>query len=272
MSFVIKIFHNYRPQPILVQLGPIFIHFYGFLIVLAIIFGFYLVWRLTKKYQIKIDLDELLGLAVYLIIFGIIGARLYHVLTEINYYIFRPWEIFYLWQGGLGIFGALIADLIFLYFYTKKKKYSFWLIPDLLAPALAIGEAIGRIGNWFNQENFGRPTSLPWGIPIEQVYRPSNYILQEYFHPTFLYQLFWNIVVFIILLWLLNKVKMGRGLIFAWYLVLYSVGRFIIEFIRINYQPIFFGLRFAQVACLIFFGLGLYLVFNSRGRNLSTNN
>ncbi|MDD2646575.1 MAG: prolipoprotein diacylglyceryl transferase [Patescibacteria group bacterium] len=272
MSELVKIFHNYRPQPILVQLGPIFIYFYGVLIVFAIIFGFYLTWKLIKKYRINISFDELVNLTIYLIIFGLIGARLYHVLTEINYYIAKPWEIFYFWQGGLGIFGALIANFIFLFFYGRKRGYSLWFILDLLAPALLLGEAIGRFGNWFNQENFGYPTSLAWGIPIELIYRPIQYVSFEYFHPTFFYQFIWNIFVLIFLIFIIKKIKMGRGLIFGWYLVLYSLGRFIIEFLRVNYQPMILDLRLAQLVCLLLFASGLYLIFFRKTRKLSTIN
>jgi len=264
---LVKFFHSYRPQPIISQLGPISIHWYGLLIVVAILIGFYLTSWLIKKYNLPISQDEFLTLTIYLILVAILGARLYHILSEINYYWLRPLEIFYLWQGGLGIFGAMIASVIFLYFYAKKKKWSWWLMLDLLTPAVVLGEAIGRWGNWFNQENFGRPTNLSWGIPIDIWHRPTEYLSQFFFHPTFFYQFTWNLILFIVLLILFKRLNPGRGFIFAIYLIGYSLGRFLIEFLRINPQPMFLGLRLAQVVCLILFVIGILILACRRQKN-----
>lgn len=250
--------HTYRPSPILFKLGILAIHWYGLLIAIAVIIGLFLTIKFTQKY--RIEKEKIFDLAFYLIIFGFFGARIYHVLSEINYYRLHPLEIFYVWQGGLGVFGALIVGIIVLFFYSRKHQLSFWLIADILVPSFVLGEAIVRWGNWFNQENFGRPTNLPWGIPIDWQNRPLEYLNSEYFHPCFLYQFLWNLVIFIFLIVLIKKIKFGSGLILSIYLITYSIGRFLIEFLRINYQPIFLGLRLAQVMTILIFLFGVLLL------------
>src|SRR3990167_4879685 len=160
-------------------------------------------------------------LAFGLVVSGLVGARLYHVLNEWSYYWAHPLRIFAVWNGGLAIHGALIAGLIFLWFYTKRQStsylpsdamhqalqagklpatsYLFWLL-DLLAPAVLLGQAIGRWGNYFNQELFGYPTSLPWSIPISLENRPLAFQTANYFHPTFLYESLWDLMGFVLLL------------------------------------------------------------------------
>ena len=269
---LINFLHNYWPQPIIVQLGPVFIYWYGLLVMTAILVGLWLTIKLDKKYQLGLGQEKIFNLAIWLIIVGAIGARLYHVLSDINYYWLRPLEIFYLWRGGLGIFGAVIAGIIFLYFYARRQGWSVWLFLDLLAPAIILGEAIGRWGNWFNQENFGWPTNLSWGIPIDILHRPGEFLAQKFFHPTFLYQFFWNVIIFIFLLWLMKRWRPGTGMIVAFYLIFYSMGRFLIEFLRTNAQPMFFGLRLAQIVCLIFFLVGIIVLINRDRQKLSTGN
>ena len=273
MSFgLIKFLHNYRPQPIVVQLGPISIYWYGLLVVVAIFVGLFLTIKLDKKYKLGLGQEKIFDLAIWLMIAGIVGARLYHVLSEINYYWSRPFTIFYLWRGGLSIFGAVAVGIIFLYFYARQRGWSIWLILDLLTPAVVLGEVIGRWGNWFNQENFGRPTNLSWGIPIDVLRRPAEFLAQNFFHPTFLYQFFWNVIIFIILLLVMKRWRPGNGLVLAFYLIFYSVGRFLIEFLRVNAQPVFFGLRLAQAVCLIFFIAGIVILIYRKRRRLSTDN
>ena len=235
--------------------------------------------KLDKKYQLNLGRENIFNLAIWLIIFGIIGARLYHVFSEINYYLptdqagwSRPLEMFYLWQGGLGIFGAVIAGIIFLYFYAWRQRRSIWLFLDLLAPAIIMGEAVGRWGNWFNQENFGRPTDLTWGIHIDILHRPAEYLSQNFFHPTFIYQFFWNLIILVILLLLIKRWRPGSGIITGFYFILYSVGRFLIEFLRVNAQPMFLGLRLAKIVCLIFFLIGIIILFGRNSKKLSTGN
>lgn len=262
LNSIFNFFHTYQPQPVIFRLGLFSIHWYGLLMVAAIFIGLFLTIKLIKKYGI--EKEKIFDLALYLIIFGFVGARIYHILSEINYYRFHPLEIFYIWQGGLGSYGALIAGILVLYFYGRKHQLSFWLMADILTPAFVLGEAIVRWGNWFNQENFGRPTNQPWGIPIAWQNRPIEYLENEYFHPTFLYQSIWNLAIFIILLILAKKIKFGSGLILAIYCLTYSVCRFLIEFLRVNYQPMFLDLRLAQIMAILMFLFGIIIFFRKR--------
>jgi phosphatidylglycerol:prolipoprotein diacylglycerol transferase len=258
-NLVFDFLHSFKPQPIFLRLGFFAFHWYSFLIVLALILGYLLVVKLARAKNIKKELLE--DLFLNLIIFGFIGARLYYVFSELPYYLKNPLEIFAVWRGGLGIFGAVIGGLIVLFFFARKNKLNFWVLTDLLAPALILGQAIGRWGNYFNQEVFGRPTNLPWGIPIDSQLRPREFLTAEYFHPTFLYESLWNFLIFLGLIFLgkyLIKLKPGR--IFAFYLIFYSLGRFFIEFIRIDFQPLLFGLRLGQVFAGLAFLIGIIIL------------
>lgn len=262
---IFNFLHTYRPQPVILKVGLFNLYWYGLLIVIAIFIGFWLTVRLAKKYQIKEE--EIWNLSFYLVIFGLIGARIYHILSEIGYYWQEPLEVFYFWQGGLGIYGAIAAGVLVLYFFARKHQLSFWRLADILSPAMILGMAIGRWGNWFNQENIGQPTNLPWGIPIDWQNRPLEYLSNQYFHPAFLYQSIWNLFVFFILLFLIIYIfqyKEKPGLIFAWFMILYSIGRFIIEFIRINPQPMIFNLRLAQIVAILMFISGGLILFRRK--------
>jgi len=250
--------HNTLPNSILIDLWLVSIYWYGFLMMLAVVFGFGLVVYVSKKY--KIYFDYIFNLIFYLIIFGLVGARIYHVLNELVYYLSNPFEIFSIWNGGLAFHGALLAGIaVFIVYFNKcgfmvsgykdlitkscgvsikypeikiksKKKYfdakylnwnifskllprisnllsilkkkEFLLILDIFSPALALGQAVGRWGNYFNQELYGLPTSLPWGIPIELENRVIGFESFKYFHPTFLYESLLLIVLFLLLSWM----------------------------------------------------------------------
>lgn len=275
--------HNFKPQPIILRLGFFVIHWYGCLIVASITLGFFLVSKLTQRLSArsqglvsdkKTEKQILTDMFFYLIIWSIIGARLYYVFFDLPYYLKHPLDIFKIWQGGLGIFGAIVAGVITLAFFSKKYKINFFLLADLLAPALALGQAIGRWGNYFNQEVFGLPTNLAWGIPIEISHRPAKFLEFEYFHPTFLYESLWNFFTFLLLLFLWRKfyfrnpnnhqsslsfsssLKGEPGNIFASYLIFYCFGRFFIEFLRVDSLPLLWGLKLGQIMALAGFLVG----------------
>jgi len=174
--------HNFNPQALLVSFGPFHIYWYGLFMVSGILIALGTSSILAKYYKIKAD--TLLDLAFWLIINGLIGARLYDVLLELSYYKSNPLDIFKIWQGGLAIHGAIIAGLITTYFFARKHKISLWTLSALIVPGLALAQAIGRWGNYFNQELFGLPTSLPWGIPISILNRPIAYLDYDYFQKT----------------------------------------------------------------------------------------
>lgn len=248
--------HTFDPQPILISFGFIQIHWYGLFIVFGALSAIGTTIKLALYYDIK--KEKIIDLAFYLIILGIIGARIYHVFLEFPYYISYPLDIFKVWQGGLAIHGGIIAGVIFLYFYARRQKINLWLYASIAVPGLALAQAIGRWGNYFNQELFGRPTNLPWGIPINVINRPLEYISAEYFHPTFLYESIGNLIIFAILIALhIYTIKKKKIKIYfyklqvASYLILYSILRFSTEFIRIDPTPEILGLRFPQIASLI---------------------
>lgn len=261
---MINFLHNFNPGPILFSFGPVSLHWYGLFMAVGIISALLVAIRLAD--QSGISKGTIYDLSFWLIVWGLVGARIYDVLLELPYYIERPSAIIKIWQGGLAIHGAIIAGLLVLIFYAKRRKLDFWILASFFMPGLALAQAIGRWGNYFNQELFGRPTDLPWGIPIDIANRPINYLDNIYFHPTFLYESIGNLIIFVLLLFLyfhlkkLNKLNSSAKLIVLSYLLLYSLLRFFLEFIRIDYAPVFFGLRMPQIASLLIFIFSIILL------------
>ena len=247
---MINFLHTFNPEPVLFHYGLITLHWYGLFIVLGIITGFSVILKLAKKYHISTD--EIYNLGFYVIIFGLIGARVYSVFLDLNYYQVYPLKVFAVWQGGLAIHGAIVAGGATLVFYSYRKALDFWRIADIAAPGLALGQAIGRWGNYFNQEIFGTPTNLPWGIPIAFKNRPIEYLSSQYFHPTFLYESVLNILNFSLLFFLHYKLQLKKpGLIALIYLINYSVIRLIMESLRTDAVPTFVSLRFTSISALL---------------------
>jgi len=261
---MINFLHTFNPEPVLLSIGVFKIYWYGLFIVIGILLGMMTGVKLAEKY--RISKDFLIDSVFYAVIAGIIGARIYHVLLELPYYSNNPLAIFKIWEGGLAIHGALIAGIAAILLFAKKRKNDPWVIFALYAPAMALGQAIGRWGNYFNQELYGRPTNLPWGIPIEPVNRQLSHYTAEYFHPAFLYESLGNLLIFILLLlWhrqiIKNKETANPKIIVFAYLIMYSFLRFFTEFIRIDPTPEFFGLRVPQIASLFIIAFaGLYLL------------
>ena len=256
---MITFLHNYLPQPILFKLGFIEVHWYGLLVVLGIIGALSAVLFLARKQNITSD--EVINLGFYAIISGLLGARIYAVFLDLPYYLNNPWEIPAVWHGGLAIHGAIIGGGLAILIYAIKKKQSVWLWLDLAPPSLALAQAIGRFGNYFNQEVFGRPTSLPWGIPINPFNRPPGFEGFAYFHPTFLYESGLNLLNFVLLAVLFFWINKGRseirdrrsgdGMVFLAYLINYSVIRILMELLRIDQTPLVMGIRWPVVASVL---------------------
>jgi phosphatidylglycerol:prolipoprotein diacylglycerol transferase len=183
---------------------------------------------------------------IWVILGGIIGARIWHILTPPQtmvdlgyttmYYLTHPLDALAVWHGGLGVPGAVIGGLIAMYIYARRKKLNYVVWLDIVAPALALGQAIGRWGNFVNQELFGSPTNLPWKIFIEPQFRLPGYENVEYYHPMFLYESLWSLATVGILLWLPRRYedRLLPGDLFLIYLILYPTGRFLLEFIRLE--------------------------------------
>ncbi|MDA3840542.1 MAG: prolipoprotein diacylglyceryl transferase [Patescibacteria group bacterium] len=266
--------HYFTPNPVLLSLGPFTIYWYGVFIVIGMMLGIVLTLKLAKLY--KIDENKIIDLSFWLIIFSIIGARIYHVLLELPYYLDNPLQIFMLWNGGIAIHGAIFAGLLTIWFYSKKHSLSLLKITSIIVPSLALAQTIGRWGNYFNQELFGRPTNLPWGIPINPFRLPPDYLGVTYFHPTFLYESIGNLLIFLILIYLnylilkFKKIKL-EVLTFV-YLLLYSLLRFTTEFIRIDKTPEMFGLRLPQIVSILIVIISLYFLYKFRQKNTLEKN
>jgi len=204
---------------------------------------------------------------------GIIGARLYHVLTDYQLYFGAgrdPLDALKIWRGGLGVWGAIALAVLGGYLVARRRKIVFPALLDAVAPGIVVAQAIGRIGNWFNQELFGRPTTLPWGLEIGPGFRPADYAQFSTFHPTFLYELLWNLAVAVALVVLDRKYRLGHGKVFALYVIFYTVGRFWIEALRIDPVNEIGGFRLNNYTSFIVFLVALvwfiWLVKNRPGR------
>ncbi len=278
---MVNFLHTFEPQPILFSLGAVNIYWYGLFIVLGIVAAGLVVIRLAKKY----DLPEaqVFDLLFYLVLFGLIGARLYDVLLELPYYRAQPLAVLKVWQGGLAVHGAIIACALTVFVFAKRHRLDRWLLASLIATAAPLAQAIGRWGNYFNQELFGRPTGLPWGIPIDYVHRPAQYSSAQYFHPTFLYESVGNILIFGFLLWLHLKITKTTdeplrsrryALSVMSYAILYSILRFSLEFIKIDRTPAVAGLRWPQIMSIIIIFvslIGLAITYRRRTNAASSS-
>ncbi len=209
---------------------------YGLLIVAGIIASLSVAQRLKPQNIKKIDLFNILP---YILLPAIIGARLYHVIDFFSYYSQKPLQILYIWQGGLGILGAILGGIIGLFIYARKEKLDVKqrkALLNLVSLVMPLGQAIGRLGNYFNQELYGKPTQLPWGIYINLENRVMKFKKFLYFHPLFFYESLFNLIVFAFLICLLKykKIKISSGIYFYLYLLFYSFARFMLDFLRVR--------------------------------------
>lgn len=248
---MLNFLHTYTPDPILLTIGPLTVRWYGLCIALGIVGALWIITRIARQYGIS--KDTIYQTAVPIIFWAIIGARLYYVLYAWEYYSTHLGDIIKIWEGGLAIHGALIGGILTLIYIQKRYNISALLYADMIVVGVALGQAIGRWGNYFNQELFGKPTDLPFGIPIAPAHRPADFLQYEYFHPTFLYESVLNLSIVALLYYLHRRRNKkvgffaGEGRIALVYIILYSLVRFSMEFLRTDYSPIVFGLRWAQV-------------------------
>ena len=252
-------FQFMSPGPIIVEIGPVALRWYGLLIASALLLGVTLSQYLAQRRRLNPDLIG--DLAIWLVLGAIPGARLYYVAFEWDNYAQDPGRILAIWQGGIAIHGAILGGVLAALIFAKLQNVSFWQLADVVAPSLILGQAIGRWGNFFNSEAFGRPTDLPWKLYIPPQNRPPGLATYEYFHPTFLYESLWNLAVFVLLLSLFFRGLRGKpplkaGTIFLVYWVAYSSGRVWIEALRMD--SLMLGpLRIAQIISLMGIAFGL---------------
>ena len=266
------------PQPFGIEVVlfglRLFFRYYGMILMAGAIAAAYLASRLLREERKNPDLawDGLL----WVLIFGLVGARLYHVFTpskslleqgkDTAWYLTHPLDLINTTQGGLAMPGAILGGVLGLYIFARRRKIKLGMMLDAAAPGVALAQAIGRWGNFVNQELYGPPTTLPWGIAIDPAFRLSGYESFERFHPLFLYESIWNLLCAAGLYWLWrnHRQRLRSGDVFIAYLAAYSVGRFLLEFIRLDFVPLF-GINFNQmVMALAAVGAGLALYLRNR--------
>jgi phosphatidylglycerol:prolipoprotein diacylglycerol transferase len=268
------------PGPVVFQWGPFALRWYGLLIALAVLAGLLLSSRLARARGI--DPALIADLLPLLVLGAVIGARAYYVVLEWRQYASNWVDVLSIWRGGIAIHGALIGGGLTAILFCRWRRQPFWPLLDVLVPSVALGQAIGRWGNFFNSEAYGLPTDLPWKLQIPAANRTPEFLDQLYFHPTFLYESLWNLGVAALLLVLFRQASRGRiqlpaGALSCLYLMAYSSGRVWIEGLRIDPLCLFAeppfcdgGIRMAQLMSLVLIalgGLGLWWLLG-RGRPL----
>lgn len=240
---------------VLISFGPLKIYYYSVTMLLAVLIGIWLACRESKHYGMKAYITDLV---TYLIIFGIIGARVYYVIFNFKIYEGRIFDIFKIWEGGIAIYGAVIGGLIAIFYYAKKCKQSVIRTTDIIAPGLILSQAIGRWGNFFNGEAHGGIVALDF---LEKLHIPNfiikgMYISGEYYHPTFLYESVWCLIGFVLLIVLRKISKRKIGLMTAGYFLWYGIGRYFIEGLRTD--SLYLGsYRISQLVSLMLVFIGV---------------
>ena len=271
LSSALDIFASIPSPPIsYVDVGPLRIHFYALCIITGIIVATLLTnHRLTKR---GAEPWVVLDIGLPAVVLAIIGARIYHVVTHPGFYFGEGtdiWAVFFIWEGGIAIYGALMGGAVGAWLGCRWTGIRFWTFADALAPGILLAQAIGRFGNWFNQELFGLPTDLPWGLEIDpgNAAIPAGLPEGTLFHPTFLYEVIWNVAGVCVLLWVGARLGLQWGRLFGLYLVWYSAGRIVWESIRIDPSEIFFGIRTNVWAAIAGVLLGLAIIIIQKRRH-----
>jgi phosphatidylglycerol:prolipoprotein diacylglycerol transferase len=237
------------PGAEIIQIGPITLRWYGLLIASGALLGLTLATR--EAVRRGLDPDALTTATLVAMLTGFIGARAYYVAFNWELYAGRPWDIPAIWKGGLAIHGGMLAGLLGAWLYMRARRLPLLPYLDVAAPSVVLAQAIGRWGNFFNSEAYGRPTDLPWKLYIPPERRVPGFERFEFFHPTFLYESLWDVAVFLVLVFVLRRrLERYPGALFLCYLGLYSVGRFFVEGLRLD-SLMAGGLRTAQLMSLL---------------------
>jgi len=256
------------PSTGVLNIGPFPLRAYSLFIIIGI---FLAIWLGNKRWiERGGKLGQVSDVAIFAVPFGIIGGRIYHVATDWEKYFGanQNWvEALKIWNGGLGIWGAIFFGGIGAWIGCKYYKIYLPPFADAIAPGIIFAQAIGRLGNYFNQELFGKPTDLAWGLEIAEKFRPQGFESFATFHPTFLYEIIWNVLIGFGLIYLDRKYKIGHGRLFALYVSLYSLGRLFIENLRIDEARLILGFRFNVFTSLVVIVGGLiYFVISNRSK------
>lgn len=263
------------------QIGPVTIRMYAVCILIGVCCA---VWILTRRWKrAGGTFDQVLDLTLVTVPCGLVGARLYHCLSTPAMYFpptGNPTSILKVWEGGMAIFGGIIGGALAAFLWCRHKRYPFALLLDCLAPGLLVAQAIGRLGNWFNQELYGKPTTLPWGLKLNEksdaighseiCYQGTACPSGTLFHPTFLYEMIWNLIGAVLIVWIGNiyAKRLRAGQLAALYMVWYGCVRSWIEEIRINYSTVILGLRTNTWTAILvaLCGVALFLVLKRYGK------
>jgi prolipoprotein diacylglyceryl transferase len=248
------------------HLGPFPLRAYAF----AILLGIAAAVVITRRRWAARggDPETVLDIAYWAVPFGIVGGRIYHVISSPDAYFGPggdPVRALFIWEGGLGIWGAVAFGAVGAWIGCRRQGVRLAPFADALAPGLLVAQAIGRLGNWFNQELFGGPTTLPWGLQIDEAHLPAGFEPGTLFHPTFLYELLWNLAAAALLVWLDRRFRLGHGRVFWLYVAFYTAGRLWIELLRIDPAETVLGLRL-NVWTSVVVGLGALVAFVLVGR------
>lgn len=246
-------------HPILFEIGPLQIRFYGLMYAIGIICALYIIRREVARKQMSLTDDDIINFVIFSVIGGILGARAYYVIF--NWENYRPdlWEVFKVWHGGLAIHGGLIGGILAGWWFINTHGLPFWKMADIAAPPLILAQAFGRFGNFMNGDAHGVPTTMPWGI----IFPPTSIAGREFpgqpLHPTMLYELISNVCIFL-MLWNIRKSSRKDGFLFCLYLIFYSVGRFIVSFFRAD--DLMLGpLRMPHIVSLVvILGAGIFIL------------
>ena len=248
------------------HLGPVPIRAYALCIIAGVVAG---VWLGERRWVARGGKPgQVADIAIWVIPFGLVGGRLYHVITDYQLYFGEgrePITALYVWQGGLGIWGAVALGALGAYIGCRRNGMKFLPFADAVAPGIVIGQALGRWGNWFNQELFGKPSTQPWALEIDPEHRPEGYQQYDTFQPTFLYEFIWNLGVAGLVIWADRRFNLGYGRAFALYVAGYTAGRGWIEYLRIDTVNYVFGLRLnVWTSIVVFLCAVAFFVWSSK--------
>ena len=252
------------------ELGPVPIRAYALCIIAGIVVA---VWMGEKRWVARGGQSgDISDLAVWAVPFGLVGGRLYHVITDSELYFGEgrsAWEALYVWQGGLGVWGSIAMGAVGVIIGARLKRIRILPVMDAMAPGVLVAQAIGRWGNWFNQELYGRPTDLPWGLEIDRDHYPFDQTYPDgtTFHPTFLYESLWCLAGAAFLIWADRRFRLGHGRVVALYVMVYTLGRAWIEMLRIDTIQLdnVLGLRLnVWTSIVLFVAAGVYFVVSTR--------
>lgn len=241
------------------------IYWYSLFILTGVVLAYFLITNESKKHNI--DSNTILDLIFYTILIGVIGARIYYIIFNFDYYLTNPSEILKIYNGGLAIHGGVIFGIIFVYFYTKKKKLNFLRILDICAPALIIAQAVGRWGNFFNQEAYGSMTTLSTleNLHIPKFIIDGMLIYGDYYYPTFFFESILCLIGFILIMFIRRKKDIRLGTQIGIYFIWYGIVRFFIEILRTD-SLMFFNLKAAQIVSIIGLIIGIILIVTCKKR------